>query len=551
MRPETILLNALRGLGAVQWWALAIGLLRRLFMHSRTLGPLLHSLHRFCALQGNESCTDADLLERFTRARDQDAFAALVYRHGPMVLGVCRRLIPDRHDAEDAFQATFLVLVRKAGALRQPQQLGPWLHGVAQRVASRLRDRLARRQPLPEGLDLPEARDTAPVDRLAALEVRSILDEEIALLPGKYRLPVILCYLQGHSYTDAARLLGWAAGTVSSRLDRARKMLRERFVRRGLAPSASLAGNVLGLEAVVSPVPATLFNVTMKAGLSCASGMSALAGVVSQQVRTLVEGALQTMWMSKFKLTLCVVLVCAGLGGLVWHQGPQLRAQAPYAGTGARPPAPRDEEQDQASKLDEVERQLQALQEQIQEKQRLLYKLRQGNALDQIEAALKKLKQANASDPQRRAAVEEFEHAFGRLRQNLAGKASTERERFRLDLQDRVSSCPYIVAPDTRGGPMRTDGRVLQVNLENKQVLLSTPTKGGIKKGRVYRVYQGGKATPDQTGWIRITQAESKWAIGTILLDFSPSAPMQPGDNIQLHDGKEPDWGAGSGAGAQ
>src|SRR5262245_15243255 len=165
-------------------------------MHSRTLEPLLHSIFRFGTLQ-QEARTDADLLEGFLQGRDESAFAALVQRHGPMVLAVCRRLLPDRHEAEDAFQATFLVLVRKSADLRQPGQLAPWLHKVALRIALRLRTRADRRRPLPEGLDLPEAPAPEPLERLACQEVRSILDEEIERLPSKYRLPVVLCYLQG------------------------------------------------------------------------------------------------------------------------------------------------------------------------------------------------------------------------------------------------------------------------------------------------------------------------------------------------------------------
>ena len=400
-------------------------------MRSRTLGPLLHSLYRFCARQEADCRTDADLLQCFTQTHDQEAFAALVHRHGPMVLAVCQRLVPDRHEAEDAFQATFLVLVRKSAGLRKPQQLAPWLHGVARRIALRLRHQAARWQPLAEGLDSAEIRELEPLDRLAWQEMRTLLDEEIDRLPSKYRLPVVLCYLQGQSYTEAARSLGWPLGTVAVRLARAREKLRDGLVRRGLGLSASLLGILLGWEALASPVPAGLFTATVNSGVGFAAGASTLAGVVSQQVLTLAEGVMQTMWMTKCKMALMLLLVAglvwSGLGGLAWQQGPQARAEVPVAeGARGRHQALPEGKQDQGKEITDVEKQLKALQEQIQEKQRLLAILRQGDAIDQIEAALKKLKQANAGEPQRRASVEEFEQAFGKLKQGLALPATRD-----------------------------------------------------------------------------------------------------------------------------
>ena len=175
--------------------------------------------------------SDAELLERFARARDHAAFAALVRRHGPMVFGVCRRVLRDPNDAEEAFQITFLVLVRKAGGLRQPDRLANWLYGVANRVARKARVSAARRgrhEQAAAGVDEYSTSDVADAD------FRAVLDEEMVALPDKYRAPLVLCYLEGLTNEAAAERLGWPPGSMSYRLARGRELLRQRLVRRGV-----------------------------------------------------------------------------------------------------------------------------------------------------------------------------------------------------------------------------------------------------------------------------------------------------------------------------
>jgi RNA polymerase sigma factor (sigma-70 family) len=176
---------------------------------------------------------DAELLDRFA-AGDHGAFAALVRRHGPMVFGVCRRVLRDPHDAEEAFQVTFLVLVRKGGRLAQPDRLANWLYGVAYRVARKSKGSAARRgaheRAAAAGLVRPDPVTVGP-DRA---ELRAILDEEMVALPEKYRAPLVLCYLEGLTNEDAARRLGWAPGSMSYRLARGRELLRRRLARRGV-----------------------------------------------------------------------------------------------------------------------------------------------------------------------------------------------------------------------------------------------------------------------------------------------------------------------------
>jgi RNA polymerase sigma factor (sigma-70 family) len=510
-------------------------------MSPRALAPLLTSLYRLCEPPGGDLRTDTDLLGCFRRTRDPKAFAALVYRHGSMVLAVCKRLLADEHEAEDAFQATFLVLVRKADSLRQPGPLAPWLHGVAQRVALRLRQKSSRQAPT-EDLDPADLREAEPLDRLARREVRAILDEEIERLPSRYRLPVVLCYLQGQSYTEAAHSLGWPAGTVSIRLARARQKLRDAFARRGLGLPAALAAGLLGREALAAP-PAGLLASTVESAVG--AGGSALSA--SPQVIALAEGALQAMWMSKVKSILFAVVVaalaCTGLGGLACRQRAvaqdTTRSDQPLSST-----RPKVAEGGENKDLDRMEAELKTKQAELEAKQRQIARLRQGNSLNEIEAALNKLRQANAGDPNRRAAVEAFAKAFARLKQELAGKTPP---RLPGKAPPPGSSSPFgypgkgKVEMHSYGQVgLPVDGRVLQVDSEKKEALLSGGSKDGFKKGQLFRAYQGGKGSPDQTAWIRVTEVSARWSIGKVLHDFAPRAPVKANDILQLHQGKTP-----------
>src|SRR5262245_36773056 len=179
---------------------------------------------------------DGQLLARFAAARDEGAFEALVRRHGPLVLSICRRVLRHEQDAEDAFQATFLVLVRKADAIAKREALSSWLYGVAYHVARKAQARTVRRQARQTDLhDLPAA-DAAP--EVLWRELRPVLDAEVNRLPPRYRAPFVLCYLQGKTNAQAARELGRPLGTIVAQLARARQQLRVRLARRGLALAA-------------------------------------------------------------------------------------------------------------------------------------------------------------------------------------------------------------------------------------------------------------------------------------------------------------------------
>ncbi|MGE3807290.1 MAG: RNA polymerase sigma factor [Gemmataceae bacterium] len=265
------------------------------------------------------SGTDRELLERFTAQRDQQAFAALVDRHGAMVLSTCRRILQDVHDADDAFQATFLVLAQKAGAIGWQDSVAGWLHAVACRIARKQRSVRARK--------LSQERQVAemtgmPADDLRVHELRPVLDEELERLPEKYRTALVLCYLEGKSGAEAAGLLGCSEAGVWTRLSRGRELLRKRLSRRGLVLSVTALATAISAQAIAAPAPA-LADRTVQAALQVSAGLPADA-LVTGQAFQLMKGALHTMWVDRMKRIAVSLLVpvFVGLGlGLWWHQG--------------------------------------------------------------------------------------------------------------------------------------------------------------------------------------------------------------------------------------
>jgi RNA polymerase sigma factor (sigma-70 family) len=273
---------------------------------------------------GDRDAPDADLLARFVGRREESAFAALLRRHGPMVLGVCRRLLRHSQDAEDAFQAVFLVLARKAAAVGRGGPLANWLYGVAHRVAARLRRGEARRRAR-ERLDMDPASLAARGPALGA-DLALLLHEEVNRLPPKYRQPVVLCYLEGRTNEEAAAELRWPVGTVKGRLARARVLLHRRLTRRGVAVPAALIAAALVPEAAAPP-PALLES-TLEAALHFAAGSAAPGGVVSARALALSEGVVRSMRLNKL-LAVLLVVVALGLGG--GTLGVWLRAREPAA----------------------------------------------------------------------------------------------------------------------------------------------------------------------------------------------------------------------------
>jgi len=259
--------------------------------------------------------TDAQLLECFVTRRDEVAFEALVRRHGPMVLGLCRRVLRNPEDAEDAFQATFLVLVRKGASIRQGELLGNWLYGVAYRTALEARAATRRRRgrerqvnPMPE----TEARENPDDFR----ELRRVLDQELNRLPGKCRTAVVLCDLQGRTRRDVARQLGIPVGTLSGRLTEARRQLAKRLARHGLGLSSGALIAALSQGAASACLPSPLVASTVEAGTAMTAGQAA-AGVASAKVLALAEGVLKNMLLKKLKIVSLLLLALFGISALV------------------------------------------------------------------------------------------------------------------------------------------------------------------------------------------------------------------------------------------
>jgi serpin B len=275
------------------------------------LALILRHLRRAARPPGAGGPSDGELLERFAGRREEAAFEALLQRHGPMVWNVCCRVLANASDAEDAFQATFLVLVRKAKSIARRDSVGSWLHGVAYRVSLDARAAAARRRAY-ERQGAGQAARELPVDTSWA-EVRQVLDEELCRLPEKYRAPLVLCYLEGKTNDEAASQLGWTRGTVAGRLSRARDLLRSRLTRRGLTLPAAALGAILTDQAASAAVPAGLLQLTTKA---------ATTGGASSSVVALAEGVLHTMFVTRLKLAgvvLAVLLILGGGAGWFWQ----------------------------------------------------------------------------------------------------------------------------------------------------------------------------------------------------------------------------------------
>ncbi len=251
------------------------------------------------------------MLDRFRRTKDEAAFSALVQRFGPMVLGVCRQILDDPHAAEDAFQAVFLVLVRRAGSIRDGQLLGNWLYGVALKVARRARaDRLRRLSREAEGLDVADQPTADGPDDLDRLDLGPILHDEVGRLPEKYRAPIVLCFLDGRTHDEAAQLLKWPVGTVKGRLARAKDLLRDRLGRRGVTVASAVIVASFA-KASGAAVPASLAESTIKAAMGVAAGGAGVAGACSAGAWSLSEGVVRSMATTKIKI-LAAALVASG-----------------------------------------------------------------------------------------------------------------------------------------------------------------------------------------------------------------------------------------------
>ena len=290
-------------------------------MPSNVLSEFLHHLRGLALPRDGAALTDAQLLEAFVRRQDRQALEGLVRRHAPMVWAVCRRALAKHHDAEDAFQAAFLVLVRKAASIRSGDLLANWLYRVAYQTAIKARQaaakRGAREKPM-AGMPEPKAESC---DAGFGPEVQALLDEELSRLPDKYRIAVVVCDLEGRSRAEAAQQLGAPEGTVASRLARGRALLARRLRRRGVGVPAVALAATLPQQAASGGVPAALLAQTAKNTALVAAGAGTAAGAISAQVTTLTEAVIRATALAKLKAASLVLLLAAltACGGMVAH----------------------------------------------------------------------------------------------------------------------------------------------------------------------------------------------------------------------------------------
>jgi RNA polymerase sigma factor (sigma-70 family) len=305
-------------------------------MPSAVPAAVVNRLRTLVAAGELEGRPDAELVERFARRRDEAAFEALVRRHGPMVLRLCRRLLPGEADAEDVFQAAFLVLARRAGSLKKTGSVGPWLYGVAGRLAAKAKAAARRRRARDAKAPVRPAAVEA-LDEMSAHEAERVLHEELGRLPARYRDPLVLCYLEGRTRDEAARALRCPLGTLKERLTRARELLHARLVRRGVAPATALAAHLLTEAAGTAAVAEPLARATVAAAAGAARvapGVRALAGTLGTGRLKLAAG-----------LVAATLLVGATAGLTAFGPTPAAPAEPTTLAVEPEQPAPVKEEQ--------------------------------------------------------------------------------------------------------------------------------------------------------------------------------------------------------------
>jgi RNA polymerase sigma factor (sigma-70 family) len=286
-------------------------------MQTARLGTVLRHVRELTLAPGTRELTDAQLLLRFASDHREEAFAALMQRYGHLVWGVCRHVLRHDHDAEDAFQATFLVLARCSASIRKHEALASWLHSTAYRIALRARRAAAtRRAHESRGKPMPVER---PFPETVLREALALVDEEVQRLPQRQRAAFVLCTIEGKSLAEAAEQLGWKQGTVSGTLARARRRLEQRLTRRGVTLSAVVTAVALGRQAASAALPAGLAHSTTQAAVLHAAGKMATGALVSEAATALAEGVTRTMILTKFKVA-TLLLLAVGVAGLLTHQ---------------------------------------------------------------------------------------------------------------------------------------------------------------------------------------------------------------------------------------
>jgi len=298
-------------------------------------GAVVRDIHKLFGAAAGDGLTDGQLLDRFVTRGDGASLEVLVRRHGPMVWGVCRRVLRDHHDAEDAFQATFLVLARRAASVLPREKVGNWLYGVAHQTALRARATRARRQT--REAHIPNAPEPEAVPHPGRDDLAEVLDHELSRLPEKFRTPIVLCELEGKTHGQAAEQLGWPVGTVSGRLSRAKALLAERLSRRGVSVAGAALAVLLARSrgSAATMVPTPLLSSTAKAASLFAAKQVGAGGPVSSTAETLTREVLGAMRFSRLKLTTVALLMLTVAGAALWQARTWADEAAPLGDSGA------------------------------------------------------------------------------------------------------------------------------------------------------------------------------------------------------------------------
>ena len=284
-------------------------------MSNNSYEGILKHVQKLSRLQALTNLKDSELLERFLSLQDEMAFTVLIERHGPMVHAVCCRTLGNTHDAEDACQATFLVLARKAQTIQKKRSLSSWLHGVALRLASNLKRKLARRQRREQ--DFTKSESYLPHSDVSWREVQSILDDELQSLPERYRSALILCYLEEKTRDEAAEQLHISKGSLHGLLQRGRNLLRERLQRRGISLPSALIVTALSQGVCQGGLPPTMIVSSTKAAMAFTSFSTSEPGVIAPHILSLSQEVLKGMFITKLRSTAQVLLGVLMLATLI------------------------------------------------------------------------------------------------------------------------------------------------------------------------------------------------------------------------------------------
>lgn len=330
-------------------------------MATDRMNTVIQHIRQSVRFQDEAAWTDGQLLTHFIEHNDESAFASLVRRHGAMVMGVCLRVARNQHDAEDAFQATFLILVRKAASIGSRELIANWLYGVAYHTALKAKAvNMKRRIREKQVTELPEP---ALAEGSGNDDLKALIDQELNRLPTKYRIPILLCELEGRSRKEAAEIIGCPEGSLSSRLARAKTMLAKRLARHGLAVSGGSLSAALAQNAASACVPPSIAAVTIKTATLVAAGQ-ATVGMISPKVAALMEGVLKVMLLSKLNIGaiwLFVGLIAFG-AGLFIYQGATAQPGTLERVAEGMPQLPQEAKQKKAQPDDDVENDANALQ---------------------------------------------------------------------------------------------------------------------------------------------------------------------------------------------